>query len=329
MIPALGVAQFLVLTGALFAGAASLLIALAWPRLRPYLQRLDPAARARALSLLCAAPLGVGLLHAALCALPGAFGGALAAAGHCAMHAHEGHAHLCAVHPPVGAGPPLGWGLIALLLLVVVGPGARRALTAVRARRMLRQLLRAARFRPDLGAHEVDSARPLALATGIGDGVLLSTSLTTQLAPPMLEAVLAHERAHVARRDPRRRLLAALLAGFQWPWLRRRLLADLALATEQACDERAARAVGDRLRVAQAIVAVERLCGGSPPLGAAATGFLGGDLGARVEALLAPALSPPPRALEGGLVAATALAAAVSANAVHHATEHLLSLLGA
>jgi BlaR1 peptidase M56 len=69
-----------------------------------------------------------------------------------------------------------------------------------------------------------------------------------------LKAVLAHELAHVCRRDSLVRLITALTMALQWAqplvyWLRRQLL----LAQEMAADELAAAAVGSRAEYLQAI----------------------------------------------------------------------------
>ena len=81
-----------------------------------------------------------------------------------------------------------------------------------------------------------------------------------------LRAVVAHERAHVARRDPLVAALASLNRCLFWfhPlawWLRR----TLALTAEQACDEAAVRTVGARqayIEVLRSMAAAVRARGG-------------------------------------------------------------------
>ena len=81
-----------------------------------------------------------------------------------------------------------------------------------------------------------------------------------------LRAVLAHEGAHVARRDPLVAGLASLNRCLFWfhPlawWLRR----TLALTAEQACDEAAVRTVGapqDYIDVLKSMAAAVRASGG-------------------------------------------------------------------
>jgi beta-lactamase regulating signal transducer with metallopeptidase domain len=104
------------------------------------------------------------------------------------------------------------------------------------------------------------------------------------------------------------------------------LLADLELATEQACDEQAAARLGDRLLVARALLAVERLmtpavvCPGVHRFGAA-------QLSARVEALLAPRLPAASlRAEHGGMVLAVVISLLLT-DPLHHLAETIITLL--
>ena len=103
--------------------------------------------------------------------------------------------------------------------------------------------------------------------------VYIAADLVTRLSQPEFVAVLAHEAAHVERRDPLRlsmlRFLACVL--FWLPALRR-LAADLADEAEIEADDRAAR--HHPLVLASALVA---LAGGERIVGAEATapGFSG------------------------------------------------------
>ena len=139
--------------------------------------------------------------------------------------------------------------------------------------------------------------------------------------------MVAHERAHAARRDALAMTLARVVALVHLPAIRRRILAELALASEQACDEDAARACGDRVLVAETIVASERAAASAPPFAAPGIAFGGGEVAGRVESLLAASEgSPAPRHLGWLLVAALAGLAAAAPH-VHHWTETLLDHL--
>ena len=196
-----------------------------------------------------------------------------------------------------------------------------------RTRRWLARLPRRAQ-RPAPDVEVFESAAPFAFAAGLRrPRVFLAASLVEGLPGSQLAAVIEHERAHARRRDPLARLAARVLSFAHLPGLRRTLLRELAIASEQACDAEAGRRVGDRLAVAEAILAVERILSSSAPARAGIAGFEGHSVAERVRALLAaepPALRR--RALR--IAAALALAAGLAlADPLHHATEHFLALV--
>jgi Zn-dependent protease with chaperone function len=163
--------------------------------------------------------------------------------------------------------------------------------------------------------------------------VWLPLALLTKLAPEQVEALLAHELAHIRRLDwlwnGLQCTIEALL--FFHPgvwWLGRRVR----LAREQACDDLAAAACGDPLVVAEALAALEGLRAESMPTLALAAA--GGGLHRRVAHLLAAGQPAAPRwglpaivatlLCAGGVWAAQATAASSSAapavDAAHVAT---------
>jgi beta-lactamase regulating signal transducer with metallopeptidase domain len=84
--------------------------------------------------------------------------------------------------------------------------------------------------------------------------------------PPELQAVLAHELAHIARHDAPWRLVAALLVALHWGhplihWLRRQLL----LAQELAADETAAAVMGSKREYLQALAKLALRQDSRPP----------------------------------------------------------------
>jgi Zn-dependent protease with chaperone function len=324
--PVLGLMQLLLLATAGFVVGIALLSALVYPRLRGRLAALPPAQRARILRWTCAAPLGGAALLTGLCLLPSLLGIVWPELDHCLVH--DGHLHLCLVHPPASLGGLLGWSVNGVFWGIVAAgivAGARRALEAARSLQVLRQ---AAHYDAAVGAHLIRSALPFSAAVGLfRQQVVLSTALAAALPPALLRVVLAHEAAHVRRHDSFWQLLAALLATAHMPYLRCQLLADLALAAEQACDEDAATVTRDRLGVAQAILFVERMLGDRVRPLPLMSGFGGSDVAARVEALLVPPRRTRQwkmRAVEAGLV--LALMALAPFDALHHWTETLLGL---
>lgn len=315
----LGVAA--VLAAALVAAVT----ALAWPRMHPSILRRAPATRARMLTTLCLAPLGSGVALALACLLPSLCAALWPALDHCTHHADE-HLHLCLVHPPAAVLGLIAAVLGATALALVMLRGAPGLVRLVRAHRTLARL-HDATAPAELGVCSVDTDAAFSFAGGaLRPTIYLSRGLRSRLSPPELAAVLAHERAHVCRRDVLRRHAARLGALLHGPDTARALLSALELACEQACDEEAAAALGDRVQVAQAIVAVARLAPRPPPaLAVMAAGFTADALTQRVTALLATP-TPEPAASRRSLVLAAA-ALVVLAPALHHATETVLSLL--
>jgi Zn-dependent protease with chaperone function len=314
-----------VLAGLAFTAALSLALALAWPTAARRLGRAHPALRARTAWILAVLPGVVPALLVALCFAPGALAGLGLHADHCARH--PDHVHLCFAHAQGALSPALA----ALLAVAATGLAAavgRETVGLVRARRWLARAGRSAvALAPDVRL--IESRAPFSVAVGLlRPRVLVASALVRALPPEQLEAVIEHERAHARRRDPLARLAARALSWGHLPPVRRAILAEVALASEQTCDAEAAFRVGDRLVVAEAILAVERLlAGGVPPEGAGFPAFGGSAVGERVRALLGPERPAPVR--RAGRLALPALAAAAlaAADPLHHATEHLLGLL--
>lgn len=130
-------------------------------------------------------------------------------------------------------------------------------------------------------------AGPIALGT-LKPCVLLPAALLTRLPVDLLEALLAHELAHVRRWDYLANLLQSAVEAllFFHPivwWLSSRLRAE----RELVADEISAQALGDSRRLALALHALSELdhTPMTPPLAPAARG---GDLLHRIERLLAP-----------------------------------------
>lgn len=119
--------------------------------------------------------------------------------------------------------------------------------------------------------------------------VWLPSPLLTRAPVEQLEALLAHELAHIARKDwlwnGGQRVIESLL--FFHPavwWLGRRIRQE----REHACDDRAVAACGDELALAEALAALERERHSSLRLGLAANG---GSLLKRINRLLSGAPS--------------------------------------
>lgn len=239
----------------------------------------------------------------------------------CAGHA-QALWHFCVWHPGSHGQVTWLWSALVVPLVLLAGAGTRSLILVRRQQRMVETMAKLGHPYSS-SVHVVDSPEPIALACGLGRGrILLSNALMERLAPLQVHAVVAHEQAHLAQRDLALRIAVTLLSRLLMPGTRRRLLSDLDLALEQRCDQAAARAVGNPLVVAEAIVAVARMRH-ERPRAASSMAFDSGFISQRVEALLA-APADRVRWLEPTLVAVFLALCVISLGWVHHATELLI-----
>jgi Peptidase family M48 len=196
---------------------------------------------------------------------------------------------------------------------------ARTALTAAtHLRAVRRQAVRHAqtarlvgRPDPDLGATLVDHAQPAAYCVaGPHPTVIVTTAALQALDPGQLDAVLAHERAHLACHH--HRLLAIAKIGRQiLPFLPLMRVTDTQIArlVEMHADD-AATAGRDPALLATALAVLASAAGPAPGLAVAAT-----DAVQRIHRLLRPAepLSRARRHLLGAAAAALALTPVLAA----------------
>ncbi len=321
----IGVVQLTLLAWCTFALGCAAASSLLYPALRPRLRRLGPASRARVLSWIAAAPFAAATTLAATCFVPSLATRLLHLSDHCTQH-DELHAHFCWVHPAPSAGSVAGWLLVGAAVMPLVAIVAFDVVRLGRAWQRSLVLVRLA----ERSRNRLLPGAPVAFTVGLfRPHAIIGATLAAELPAPLLDAVLAHERAHVARQDNLRKAAAGLLARLHAPHTRALLLADLDFAFEQACDREAAFEAGDPLIVADAIVAAERLRSSCAPLPVLTSAFGAGSVQARVEALVrrdeAPVDDERPIERWLGLLAACAFVAAVP---LHDALEDLVSLLG-
>lgn len=305
-----------------FAVLVAMAAALAHRTVAARARALPPSLRARVLVAWAATPAAIASALVGLALWP-SLGAALGVAvDHCPAHA--GHAHLCLHHLPA-RGPGLVGALGLATLTALAGSAVVRG---VRSAALAAGLARTPSFELAPGVGAVESSRPFALTVGwFRPRVLVSTALVERLTPAQLDIVVAHERAHAVRRDALAVTAARALALAHLPAVRRRILADLTLACEQACDEAAARECGDRVRVAETIVAAERAAAALGPLPAAGLAFGGGEVVDRVESLLAAPVRGEASRHARWLLLAIGAALAAAAPHVHHWTETFLDHL--
>jgi len=144
--------------------------------------------------------------------------------------------------------------------------------------------------------------------------VLLPAQLVTGLPPELLEALLAHELAHIARQDYLANLVQSTIEVvlFYHPavwWLGARLRE----IREECCDEMAVQACGDRLTYARALASLAERQWSAEPAAAAS----GGNLLARISRIVGRAPETSGSASAGTLlllVAAVGFIACLSAS---------------
>jgi hypothetical protein len=264
--------------------ATSASLTLAWFWLVGRLGVLEPDARTKAIAALLVSPGIAGTLVLLL-----SFGPCIGAhlAGQpdtCAEHGGP-RLFLCLHH---GGDPSvLAWLLAAVLIMrgayVLFGMG-RAVLMTSRLARVLRQV--GSRDTRE-GFVMVPGSASFTAGWLRGD-VFVGTDLAASIDPARLAVVVAHERAHQSRHHVLAKIAARTFAVLHLPWIARRLTTELDTALEQACDLEAARAVGDPLAVADALIAVARLRAVSPEGALAGFTDTSDVLARRVDALCSP-----------------------------------------
>jgi Zn-dependent protease with chaperone function len=292
-----------------------------------WLDRLSPAAQAR-LALAQALLPAFALVALMTAAMAPAFGWI---ADHCHTGAgdlHHSHPHLCAEHQVIGWPAFSVVALAAFFSARLLAGASRVAYRVLLARSVRRRLERASTRDEAKDLCVLPMPEPQAFVVGIwAPSVYVTRGLLTPEHGEHLQAVLAHERAHVRRCDPLKRLLCQLGLAFQLPGIAAWLEERLGRAQEMAADAEAAQRMGSGDPVARALVHLSRA---RVPVPSSSLSFSGGDLESRVRRLLFPRREfdfPSPRAFLAAGLASVALIA-LSADAVHHGVEMLLGLIG-
>jgi beta-lactamase regulating signal transducer with metallopeptidase domain len=130
--------------------------------------------------------------------------------------------------------------------------------------------------------------------------VLMPASALTGLSASQIDAILAHELAHVRRHDYPVNLLQSLVETllFYHPavwWVSRRVRAE----RELCCDDVAVEVCGDRLGYARALASLEEWRGQSAAVSLAASD---GDLVTRIRRILGVPLAATPRSSAWGIL---------------------------
>src|SRR5262249_21851232 len=215
---------------------------------------------------------------------------------------------------------------VAILAGRILTYGIQTIVVILRAVR-LSLALSGASYKAFMGCLVLPVEEPQAYVLGVlKPRVYVSRGLLEQTNEDNLAPVLAHERAHAARRDPLRRLIASAGLVLHLPGIAHLLDRLLTRTQEMAADADAARTVGDPVRVAESLVRFARLQG---PGRATAVEFGSGDLEARVRELLDPRQrrgSGPSAAALVGCSTALCLLALFAAHGLHYLGQAMLRL---
>lgn len=214
-----------------------------------------------------------------------------------------------------------------VLLLLGAFFFARTVYTVAKLRTFATAVRAASELQPEpfegANLYTIPSRRPLCFTMGVfRPAIYVTAGLRQQLSQRDCAAMLAHESAHIRRRDNLVKLLLTLFyALFPLPGCGL-LLRDWRQAAERECDAAAAHHVGSAADVAAALVRTARVMARSStetPGGACFAAFED-DLDGRVQALLTCSplsrrpLSMPPMVLGLGLLI-------IASSWLHHAVE--------
>ncbi len=298
------------------------------PKAVAALRHWEPTRRHLALVLLAAAP----ALLTAACFLtllsPSIVALFAPALDHCLVH-DDGHAHLCFSHLPHHAPHPAIWVCSAFLFTLLAFAAAERVWRVASSARVARGLLRTS-SKSDEGVHVLESDAVLCATVGLlRPKVVVSRQVLEGLPDLERRALIVHEQSHARRHDALARSLVRLAILLYPRSTGLRIAQALDLAAEQACDEAAARAVGDRLAVADAIVRIERMMSGAPlsQLGLVAVGMGQLAIEQRVHSLVHPHAE---RGAPLGwllLISVMLIGMFAAGDFLHHAVESILSPL--
>ncbi|MEX0901123.1 MAG: M56 family metallopeptidase [Pseudohongiellaceae bacterium] len=176
----------------------------------------------------------------------------------------------------------------------------------------------------------IDSREPLVFTLGWWrPEVFVSHGILDRCGGDEMDIVLTHEREHLRRRDNLRLLLARVFGILLPAALSNRLMDDLRLLTEEACDFQAAENFGE-VRVAEVLLKMQKLLQERtflPP--GVAIAFGEREVEERIVALLGAAKRYRPSAGQlGSLWVALFLCLVFIVEPLHHSSEWLLQIIG-
>lgn len=288
----------------------------AYPFLRPRFLTLHPRVGSALLLVFCISPFFVSLASTSFLFVPDVDN--VLVGSHC----HEE----CVSHAPLIQSASLAAFGLALGGLVLASLLYRCLKTLSQSRRLRRQFAVLAK---DSGKYQLLRAdSPVVFTLGWWRSrIYISEGLVRACSPTDMSIILLHEKEHQERRDNLRLLLARLCSAVLRSAGAKRLVSDLQLLTEQACDFRAAEKFG-YVAVAETLLKVKRLLSAPSKASSAALHFAERDVELRVKALLKAhnRVALPTWQLLA-LAISVVLCMSLLISPLHHGSEWFLSLL--
>ena len=315
---------------ALVSFAVSALVSATWLVVSHGSRRLTPAAESRLLMLLVVLPLAVaGISVLAYMEWPGNIHG-----DHAWVETApepvgtEGREHDDAEHSRPQDTPVFAQTVFVAFVLLGTFLVARLILMLFRVGRAIRTSVATASHLSEVATPGpsdtlvLPSDRPEAFVLGVVKPKLFVSRGLLSMPAETVNAVLAHERAHIRRLDPLRHLLVLVACIFHLPGVAKRLQQRTQQTQELSADAHAAAVLGDPTSVAEALVRCTRFHSrhSAPHLA-----FGGGDIEERVRTLLAGqrTMDHPRPWLVALLGVASVFLAVRYAGPAHHVVEIL------
>ncbi len=295
----------------------SVLFVAIYPLVRSSLLKLHPRYGSALLLAYWMGPFLASLLSTVILFLPSAE--TLLVDAHC----HDN----CQTHVPTLNSVGLAWfgvivGSIAVVSLTL------QLLSTVRRSRQLRGQFNL--LGKSFGSYyAINSSCPLVFTLGWWTPrIYVSEGLSSACSDADMEIILLHERAHKERRDNLRLLIARMCSAVVSKPLANRMMSDLQLMTEEACDFKAAEEYG-HVAVAETLLKVKKLLMKNPaPVPYTAMAFAEREVEVRIMALLRAGGCISLRTWQLTLLLASALMVLLlTVSPLHHGSEWVISLL--
>lgn len=254
-----GLLQSIILLFSAGAMLAAIVVSLIYLIFANRIERLTASQQANYLFILASAPALFGIILIFIAFFPSLLTLLGLMHDHCQTHGGY-HLHLCLSHTPVLSTN----NYVNFISLVISVFLAYRLLKVGISLFKIHALIKILHLgQPHYTADKVclvQSNKPFAFVAGLLKPVIyISDQLKQNLRDSQFQALLAHERAHLYRKDHWRIFLANHCSLFLWPSLRNHLLDRLELSSEYSCDSIAAATINNPIEVAETLLQVYKL----------------------------------------------------------------------